>query len=78
VLVNSCHRQAVRVVAPGFRVTAIAGDGIVEAMERAPFYAVGWHPETDPASQGVYDNFVELVRAAAALDGPVVKADDAP
>ena len=62
VVVNSCHRQAVRVVAPGFRVTALASDGIVEAMERAPFYAVGWHPETDPASKSVYDNFVAIVR----------------
>ncbi|HEY6728866.1 MAG TPA: gamma-glutamyl-gamma-aminobutyrate hydrolase family protein [Polyangiaceae bacterium] len=72
-VVNSCHRQAVRAVAPGFRVTALAGDGIVEAMERAPFYAVEWHPETDPASHGVYDNFVALVREAAA-----VKAGGAP
>ena len=60
--VNSCHGQAVRAVAPGFRVTARASDGIVEAMERAPFYAVGWHPETDPRSQCVYDNFVALLR----------------
>lgn len=68
VLVNSCHRQAVRGVAPGFRVTALAGDGIVEAMERAPFYAVGWHPETDPNSQGVYDNFVALIGRGDSLD----------
>jgi putative glutamine amidotransferase len=59
--VNSCHRQAVREVAPGFRVTALTSDGIVEAMERPPFFAVGWHPETDPASASVYDNFVALV-----------------
>lgn len=65
VLVNSCHRQAVRSVAPGFRVTALAADGVVEAMERAPFYAVGWHPETDPNSRGVYDNFVALIGRAA-------------
>jgi len=60
--VNSCHRQAVRAVAPGFRVTARASDGIVEAMERPPFYAVGWHPETDASSRCVYDNFVALLR----------------
>lgn len=62
VVVNSCHRQAVRVVAPGFRVTALASDGIVEAIERPPFYGVEWHPETDPVSKCVYDNFVALVR----------------
>jgi len=73
VVVNSCHRQAVRLVAPGFRVTALAGDGVVEAMERAPFYAVEWHPETDLASRSIYDNFVALVRASAGI-----KAGDAP
>ena len=78
VLVNSCHRQAVRLVAPGFRVTAVASDGIVEAMERAPFYAVGWHPETDPPSRCVYDNFVELVRVAKALEGQAFTAGDVP
>lgn len=73
VVVNSCHRQAVRLVAPGFWVTALAGDGIVEAMERAPFYGVGWHPETDPPSRSIYDNFVALVREPAG-----VKAGGAP
>lgn len=62
--VNSSHRQALARVAPGFRITALTSDGVVEAIERAPFYAVGWHPETDPASVGVYDNFVALVREA--------------
>jgi len=69
VVVNSCHRQAVRAVAPGFRVTARAGDGIVEAIERAPFYGVEWHPETDAASQRVYDNFVALVSGARVTTG---------
>jgi putative glutamine amidotransferase len=73
VVVNSCHRQAVRLVAPGFLVTALTGDGIVEAMERPPFYAVEWHPETDLASRGIYDNFVALVRESAG-----VKAGDVP
>lgn len=69
VQVNSCHRQAVRAVAPGFRVTARASDGVIEAMECAPFYAVGWHPETDPASQCVYDNFVALLRESSTRAG---------
>lgn len=67
VVVNSRHRQAVRAVAPGFRVTALASDGVIEAMERAPFYGVGWHPETDVTSAGVYDNFVALVRASMGI-----------
>lgn len=46
--VNSFHHQAVREVPAGFRVSAIAPDGIVEAMESVtfrPIMGVQWHPE---------------------------------
>jgi microsomal dipeptidase-like Zn-dependent dipeptidase/gamma-glutamyl-gamma-aminobutyrate hydrolase PuuD len=46
--VNSRHHQAVKEIAPGFRVTATAPDGIVEAIEAYPNYrmlGVQWHPE---------------------------------
>lgn len=46
--VNSRHHQAVKDVAKGFRVTATAPDGIIEAIEDAssPFcLGVQWHPE---------------------------------
>lgn len=46
--VNSIHHQAVRSPAPGFRVGALAPDGVVEAIEAeaAQFaIAVQWHPE---------------------------------
>lgn len=46
--VNSFHHQAVKVTAPGFKVSALSSDNIVEAMERPghPFaVAVQWHPE---------------------------------
>ena len=46
--VNSFHHQAVREVPAGFRVTAIAPDGIIEAMESVafrPIMGVQWHPE---------------------------------
>jgi len=46
--VNSRHHQAVKTVAPGFRVSATAPDGIVEAIEdpSVPFcLGVQWHPE---------------------------------
>lgn len=44
---NSLHHQLVRDVAPGFLVSATAGDGAVEAIEctSAPVFAVQWHPE---------------------------------
>ena len=46
--VNSCHHQAVKDVAPGFKVVATAPDGVIEAIEGFPQYnilAVQWHPE---------------------------------
>ena len=46
--VNSFHHQAVSVVPDGFRVTAVATDGVIEAMETTdgrPMVGVQWHPE---------------------------------
>ena len=46
--VNSFHHQAVSVVPEGFRVTAVATDGVIEAMEAVdgrPLVGVQWHPE---------------------------------
>lgn len=45
--VNSIHHQAVKEVAPEFIETAIAPDGVNEAMEHPeyPLLGVQWHPE---------------------------------
>jgi putative glutamine amidotransferase len=46
--VNSRHHQAVKTIAPGFRVSATAPDGVIEAIEdpASPFcLGVQWHPE---------------------------------
>ncbi len=43
--VNSYHNQSVNKVAPGFKVTALSNDGIVEGIERENILAVQWHPE---------------------------------
>lgn len=46
--VNTFHHQAVRDPAPGFRVSAVAPDGIIEAVESTegkPIIGVQWHPE---------------------------------
>ena len=46
--VNSFHHQAVSVVPDGFRITAVATDGVIEAIEATdgrPMVGVQWHPE---------------------------------
>lgn len=43
--VNSFHRQAVKDLAPGFKITAKSQDGIIEAIERDNVIGVQWHPE---------------------------------
>lgn len=47
-VVNSLHHQAVKHVAPGFKVTAYSLDGIVEAIESLDGLVIGvqWHPES--------------------------------
>src|SRR5690606_35567362 len=63
--VNSFHHQAVRQVAYGFRTSAVAADGVVEAIEQvdAPFVVgVQWHPERmtqDPHRARLFQAFVE-------------------
>lgn len=74
-LVNSSHHQAVDELAPGYRATAFAPDGIIEAIEPVdpdghPFIlGVQWHPETlvrqsenHPFSRPILLRFMEEVR----------------
>ena len=47
-LTNSYHHQAVKELAPGFRVNARTKDGIVEGIEKIGeswMLGVQWHPE---------------------------------
>ena len=57
VQVNSLHGQAVRRLADGLRVEALAPDGVIEAFSKpgAPGFnlAVQWHPEWQAASNPV-------------------------
>mgnify|MGYP000928878003 CR=1 FL=1 len=64
--VNSFHHQAVKDVAPGFKVTSIANDGIIESIELDDdLFVVGvqWHPENmwekDPIYLRIFELFVE-------------------
>lgn len=47
ILTNSFHHQAVKEVAPGFKISARAKDGVIEAIEKEDGFviAVQWHPE---------------------------------
>ena len=53
-MVNTRHHQSVMDVAPGFRVTARAPDGVVEAIEAVdmPVAGVQFHPEDMAATRG--------------------------
>lgn len=67
-LVNSFHHQAIKEVAPPFRITARSGDGIVEAIEHTsrPFVlGVQFHAEALPPLDDRYlVIFRELVQQA--------------
>lgn len=65
--VNSFHHQAVKDVAPGFRVCARSNDGIIEAMESTEYKSmlgVQWHPECfilngDECMMPIFNWFIE-------------------
>ncbi len=68
IVVNSEHRRAVQRVARGFRASAVALDGVVEAIEceREDWFAMGiqWHPASATASGLDIQVFRGLIAAA--------------
>lgn len=63
VAVNSFHHQAVKDLAPGFKATALAVDGVVEAIEKIGsnrVFGVQFHPEGF-TSKGI-DTFIGIFR----------------
>jgi putative glutamine amidotransferase len=64
--VSSLHHQAVARTGPGWRVTAVADDGVVEALEweGAHWTAVGvqWHPEMDATGPALFGWLVSQAR----------------
>jgi putative glutamine amidotransferase len=67
--VNSMHHQAVRDLASGCIASAVASDGLVEALEMPDYpFLVGvqWHPEylwkQDPAAASLFQHFIEACR----------------
>jgi putative glutamine amidotransferase len=65
--VNSRHHQAIEDVAPGLKVSAVAPDGMAEAVEAAGdpwLVAVQWHPENLAGDSLSKRLFLEFVRRA--------------
>ncbi len=67
IAVNSAHHQAVKDVAPGAVVDAVAPDGVVEGIEvpgKRFCLGVQWHPEygIGPADVAIMTAFVEACR----------------
>ncbi|MFZ5440859.1 MAG: gamma-glutamyl-gamma-aminobutyrate hydrolase family protein [Myxococcota bacterium] len=69
-MVNSTHHQAVKAVGQGLLVSAVAPDGVIEAIEGTGkeqwVLGVQWHPElmldTVPPNLGIYRAFVNKAR----------------
>ena len=64
--VNSDHHMAVDILAPLFKVSSLATDGVLESYESVSddWFCVGvqWHPESDTASaldMQVFELFLE-------------------
>jgi putative glutamine amidotransferase len=70
--VNSSHHQAVRRVSPKFRVSAVAPDGVIEAIETvdSDWFCMGvqWHPESETSSALDMQLFEALIAACAKRD----------
>ncbi len=67
--VNTTHHQAIRDVGAGLVASAVAPDGLVEAIEDPshPYWlGVQWHPEAMPVErqQALYKSLVEAAKAA--------------
>ena len=67
--VNSYHHQAVKKIAPGLEVMAVAPDGLVEALYKPGhrfLWAVQWHPEfsykKDKSSEIIFSAFIDATR----------------
>lgn len=71
IAVASGHHQAIRSLGDGLTATAVAADGVIEAVEHAssPILAVQWHPEAEgtpaPLAAAPFAVFEGLVRAHA-------------
>ena len=57
--VASRHHQAIGTLADGFRVVAVAPDGVIEAVAGRGHSGVQWHTESDATGVRIYRAFVD-------------------
>lgn len=76
----SYHHQAVRDLAPGFKIVAKSEDGVIEAIESDEYpevIAVQWHPEytadNDPNQQRLFDTLVKWSRGVVSETEPIAQ-----
>lgn len=68
-VVNSYHHQSINKLAPGFKITAVSKDNIIEGIEKIDrdtfIIGVQWHPElmsqTDEVSKKLFAKFIDFV-----------------
>lgn len=67
--INTFHHQAVKQVAPGYRVNAVSTDGIIEGIESMSHQfvlGVQWHPENlsrnDVAARSLFTAFIQACK----------------
>ena len=59
--VNSYHNQSIKKLAPGFKITALSSDGVVEAIEKKRIIAVQWHPEVSNDMR-LFEKFIDICK----------------
>lgn len=66
---NTVHHQTVKNTAPGFRVSAVSGDGTIEAIESDKGFIIGvqWHPEELYRTQNVYRKLFDAFVSSSSL-----------
>lgn len=59
--VNSYHKQSIKEVAPGFKITATSSDGVIEGIENGKIIAVQWHPEVI-YDMKLFEKFIDICK----------------
>ncbi|MDH4223724.1 MAG: gamma-glutamyl-gamma-aminobutyrate hydrolase family protein, partial [candidate division Zixibacteria bacterium] len=67
IMVNTSHHQIIKDAAPGFVISALSKDGVVEGLESKKdkyLISIQWHPEVDYQEENSKKLFISLIEAA--------------